>query len=175
MNLDDFLNHPPIINNNNQDNELSKLKYELEEAKKIIQQQKERIMELENKLNNKESNNNDIIESLKNEIKSKDKELNELKSNLNKINNNETNEKFGRQQMMCVYFTSMDQKINFPVPCINTDIFAEVEEKLYKQFPEYRETNNFFISNGKQILRFKTIGENNIGNGFPVILSVPFE
>ena len=172
MNLDDFLNHPPIINNNNQDNELSKLKYELEEAKKIIQQQKERIMELENKLNNKESNNNDII---KNEIKSKDKELNELKSNLNKINNNETNEKFGRQQMMCVYFTSMDQKINFPVPCINTDIFAEVEEKLYKQFPEYRETNNFFISNGKQILRFKTIGENNIGNGFPVILSVPFE
>jgi len=124
MNLDDFLNHPPIINNNNQDNELSKLKYELEEAKKIIQQQKERIMELENKLNNKESNNNDIIESLKNEIKSKDKELNELKSNLNKINNNETNEKFGRQQMMCVYFTSMDQKINFPVPCINLESFV---------------------------------------------------
>lgn len=173
MNLDDFLNHPPIINNNNQDSDLSKLKYELEEAKKIIQQQKERIMELENKLNNKESNNNDIIESLKNEIKSKDKELNELKLNLNKINNNETNEKFGRQQMMCVYFTSMDQKINFPVPCINTDIFAEVEEKLYKQYPEYRETNNNFIANGTQVLRFKTIAENKIGNGLPVTLIVP--
>ena len=77
--------------------------------------------------------------------------------------------------MMCVYFTSSDQKIKFPIPCINTDIFAEVEEKLYKEYPEYRETNNFFISNGNQILRFKTIGENNIGNGLPVILNVPFE
>jgi DNA repair exonuclease SbcCD ATPase subunit len=176
MNLDDFLNHPVIISNKNQDSELSNLKYELNEARKIIKQQKDRIMELENKLYNKEiNNNNDIIESLKNKIKSKDKELNELKSQLNKINNNETNEKFDRQQMMCVYFTSIDQRINFPISCINTDIFAEVEEKLYKEYPEYRETNNFFISNGKQILRFKTIGENNIGDGKPVILNVPFE
>ena len=43
---------------------------------------------------------------------------------------------------MCVYFTSSDQKINYPIPCINTDIFAEVEEKLYKEYPEYRNTNN---------------------------------
>ena len=75
--------------------------------------------------------------------------------------------------MMCVYFTSSDQKINYHIPCINHDIFAEVEEKLYKEYPEYRETNNYFISNGKQILRFKTIVENNIGNGLPVILYIP--
>ncbi len=74
---------------------------------------------------------------------------------------------------MCVYFTSMDQKIHYPIPCIDTDIFAEIEEKLYKEYPEYRETNNYFISNGKQILRFKTISENNIGNGLPVMLFVP--
>ncbi len=83
------------------------------------------------------------------------------------------NQPFYRQQMMCVYFTSFDKKINYPIPCINTDIFAEAEEKLYKQYPEYRETNNYFISNGKQILRFKTIEENNIVNGIPVILCVP--
>ena len=75
--------------------------------------------------------------------------------------------------MMCVYFTSSDQNINYPIPCINTDKFAEVEKKLYKEYPEYRNTNNYFISNGKQILRFKTIGENNIGNGLPVILYIP--
>ena len=75
--------------------------------------------------------------------------------------------------MMCVYFTSSDQNIHYPIPCINTDEFSEVEEKLYKQYPEYRETNNYFISNGKQILRFKTIEENNIGNGLPVILYMP--
>ena len=75
--------------------------------------------------------------------------------------------------MMCVYFTSSDQNIHYPIPCINTDIFAEVEEKLYKQYPEYRGTNNYFISNGKKILKSKTIEENNIGNGLPVILYIP--
>ena len=75
--------------------------------------------------------------------------------------------------MMCVFFTSMDQKVNFPIPCASTDIFAEVEEKLYKEYPEYRETNNYFIANGAQVLRFKTIGDNKIGNGRPVTLIVP--
>ncbi len=36
-------------------------------------------------------------------------------------------------KLVCVYFTSMDQKINFPIACSKTDIFAEVEEKLYKE------------------------------------------
>lgn len=75
--------------------------------------------------------------------------------------------------MKCIYFTSTDQTINYSIPCIATDIFAKVEEELYKEYPEYRETNNFFISNGKEILRFKTISENNIGKGYPVILCIP--
>ena len=154
------------VQTKNNNEEIIKLKDDLKKAQEIIQQQKNRIIELENKLSIN-NNNYNIIESLKNNIKLKDKEINELKSKLN------INKKIDREQMMCVYFTSMDQKINYPIPCINTDIFAEVEEKLYKQYPEYRETNNYFISNGNQILRFKTIGENNIGNGLPVILNVP--
>ena len=78
-----------------------------------------------------------------------------------------------RKHITCVYFTSMDQKINLPIPCIKTDIFAQIEEKLYKEYPEYRETNNYFLANGKQILRFKTIEDNKIGNGLPVILNKP--
>ena len=74
--------------------------------------------------------------------------------------------------MMCVNFKSIDQNINFSIPCINTDKFVEVEEKFYKQYPEYRNPNNFFIYNGNQVLRYKTIGENNIGNGLPVMLNV---
>ena len=74
---------------------------------------------------------------------------------------------------MCVNFISPDHKINYSIPCLDIDIFAEIEEKLYKEYPEYRETNNYFIANGKQILRFKTISQNNIGSGFPVMLFVP--
>ena len=75
--------------------------------------------------------------------------------------------------MNTVYFTSIDQKINLAIPCIKTDIFAQIEEKLYKQYPEYRETNNYFIANGKIILRFKTIEDNKIGNGLPIMLCQP--
>ena len=74
---------------------------------------------------------------------------------------------------MTVNFISMDQKIHFAVPCIDTNTFAEVEEKLYKQFPEYRETNNSFIANGEPVLRFKTISQNKIGNGLPVTMIIP--
>ena len=33
---------------------------------------------------------------------------------------------------MCVNFISMDQNVHFAVSCLKTDIFAEVEEQLYK-------------------------------------------
>ena len=56
---------------------------------------------------------------------------------------------------------------------LKKNTFAEIEEKLYKQYPQYRETNNTFLANGKPVLRFKTIDENKIGNGLPVTLIVP--
>ena len=73
---------------------------------------------------------------------------------------------------MCVNFISSDQNVHYAITCEKTDTFAEIEEKLYKQYPQYRETNNTFIANGTQVLRFKTIVENKIGNGLPVTLIV---
>ena len=83
------------------------------------------------------------------------------------------NEYVKRDDIVVVNFSSMDQKINFAIPSIGTNIFAEIEEKLYQEFPEYRETNNFFLFNGKEILRFKTINENKIKSGRPIILFKP--
>ena len=74
---------------------------------------------------------------------------------------------------MCVHFISSDQNVHFSATCLKTNTFAEVEEKLYKQYPQYRETNNTFIGNGTQVLRFNTIDENKIGNGLSVKLIVP--
>ena len=75
--------------------------------------------------------------------------------------------------MMCVNFISTDQNVHYAVACLKRNTFAEIEEKLYQQYPKYRETNNSFIANGREVLRFKTISENNIGNGLPVTLIVP--
>ena len=147
------------------DNEINRLKRELNNANRIIEEQKIKIIELENQLKN------DNIISLKNEIKLKNKKIEELTIKLHNVNIN--NHKSERKDNKCINFTSIDQKINYSLPCLSTDIFAKIEEELYKKYPEFRETNNYFTSNGKEILRFKTISENNISKEYPVILCVP--
>ena len=107
---------------------------------------------------------------MQDQIDQKDRELNKLRKELQ---NKNLGQIIHESDMATVYFTSSDQRVNFAIPCIKTSVFAEVEEKLYKEFPKYRETNNIFIANGRQILRFKTLGENKIGNGKAVILMVP--
>ena len=144
------------------------LKNELDKANKIIEQQKITINNLQNQLNNINNNN----KSYQNIINQKEQELNKLKLELQNINS-QNRQYIDINKIMTVNFISMDQKIHFAVPCIDTNTFAEVEEKLYKQFPEYRETNNSFLANGQQVLRFKTIRQNNIGNGFPVTMIIP--
>ena len=144
------------------------LKNKLAEANKIIEQQKITINNLQNQLNNINNNN----KSYQNIINQKEQELNKLKLELQNINS-QNRQYIDINKIMSVNFISMDQKIHFSVPCIDTNTFAEVEEKLYKQFPEYRETNNSFLANGQQVLRFKTIRQNNIGNGFPVTMVIP--
>ena len=93
----------------------------------------------------------------------KDDIINDLK---NKLQNNTNNKKLiNYDDILIVYFISTDQKINHAIKCLKTDTFAEVEEKLYQQYEEYRETNNNFITKGKIVLRFKKICENNIKDG----------
>ena len=162
------------MGNNNQEmsqssdnDEIDNLKNELTKANKVIEQQKLTINELQNKLNNYNNiinNLNNDINNYKNIISKNEIELNNYKSKINNVNFNE---------QMSVNFISSDKNLNFSIPCLKTNTFAEIEEKLYKQYPQYRETNNTFIANGTQILRFKTIDENKIGNGLPVTLILP--
>ena len=156
-------------------NEINNLKNELSNAKKIIEQQNLTIKDLQNKLNNYDTkiyNLNSEINNYKNIILQKELELNNLKSQLNNnINNISNNVNFN--DIMVVNFISSDQIVHYAAKCLKTNTFAEVEERLYKQYPQYRETNNNFIANGTQILRFKTIAENKIGEGLPVTLIVP--
>ena len=107
----------------------------------------------------------------------KDLELNNLRNqlnnNVNNVNNLPNKVNINYDEMMCINFISTDQNLHFAVACIKTDVFAHIEEKLYKKFPKYKETNNTFIANGTTVLRFKTIAENKLVDGLPVTLVVP--
>ena len=165
-----------MINNNIQisnSNVINSLKNELYKANKIIEQQKLTINDLQNKLNNNTTTINNLNNTINNYqyiINQKDLELNSIRSQLN---NNSMPNNVNFNDIMCVNFISSDQNVHYAATCLKTNTFAEIEEKLYKQYPQYRETNNNFIANGTQVLRFKTIAENKIGNGLPVTLIVP--
>ena len=150
---------------NSKDNEILYLKNELKKANIIIEQQQLKIYDLQNQLKKLKSNTNTNTKSNNYSTSIKTK---------SGYNNNEQNPQiFTLNQMMSVNFISNDQRIHYSIPCVGNNTFAEVEEKLYLQFPHYRETNNVFLANGKNVLRFKTISENNIGNGFPVTMIIP--
>jgi len=123
-----------------------------------------------NNYNNTINNLNKDINNYRNIISKKDIELNNYKSQLN---NNIPNNNVNFNDIMSVNFISSDQNVHFSIPCLKTNTFAEIEEKLYKEYPQYRETNNNFLANGMQVLRFKTIAENKIGSGYPVTLIIP--
>ena len=94
---------------------------------------------MQNNLNKINNINKDLIKTLHKIINIKEEELfiikNELEKKINNligINENKINE-IKNEENICVKFISIDQNINYDIYCDNNDIFAFVEEKLYKK------------------------------------------
>ena len=146
--------------------ENNKLKNDLQKANKTIQ----------NLINQQNLNNNSNIELLKKEILLKENKINLLKIELEDIKNKDNDKFVNFKDIIVISITSQDQIINkHPIKCLKTDIFAEIEEKLYQQYENYnfRDTNNTFIVNGAPILRYKKLYENKIKDGDNITLIKP--
>ena len=103
------------------------------------------------------------ISDLKIKLINKEKELIDLSK---KISDDGKLKKYvNYNDIMVVNFISGDGRINHGIKCLKSDTFAEVEEKLYQIYDEYRETDNIFLAGGKVVKRFKKMSENNIKNG----------
>ena len=155
-------------NETNNMSEIAQLKIELENYKKLLDIKDLLIAELKKQLNEtKNYKSNENIKLLEDEINKKENELKKT----NELNNITLNNNSNNNTMILV-FNSLDQTIKeFSLSCLPTDTFAEVEEKLYKNFPQLREDDNYFLCNAKKIVRFKTILENNIKSGQKVIIA----
>ena len=94
----------------------------------------------------------------------KNKEIKELK---NKIENNSNN----IDNLMTVIFYSIDQKIHYSLICKKTDKFNKIENELFEVYPEYQDSEYYFIANGQIIKRFKTLEENKIKNSQVITLN----
>ena len=138
--------------------ENDKLKADLLKANKIISG-------IQNNQNSNDGLKNlrDEYNKLKYELTLKEKEIKDLKD---KVKNNSIEDmKVNYKDIMVINFISMDSTVQCGIKCLPTDIFAEVEEKLYQRFDNLRNTNNMFMANAKPVLRFKKISENNIKDG----------
>ena len=122
---------------------------------------------MQNNQNNKIKNiSNNEIKKLRDEIIQKENQINRLKLELQNEKNKNNKKLIDLNDILAITFISTDQKINkYPISCFKTDRFAEIEERLYQEYDEFRETNNTFIVNGTTVLRFKKMSENNIKNG----------
>jgi len=168
------------------------LKKELDEEvnkNKILNDQ---ITKLKNDLNLERTNKNKLIE-INEQLKKQIKEFNDsqkIKKEQNNSNNDkdiiqlykkidELKEKLSRypfellkgEKLISVIFTSSDQKIHCSIICKNTEKFIKLEEKLYNDYLEYSESDNYFMVNGNRVSKFKTLDENKIKNSNIIILN----
>ena len=148
---------------------------------------KNKISELEN-----------IIKELKNQLKEKDKLLQEAKikiDNLNKkikeiISNDKIKENktieleneiklfrtyynfSSNEKLISIKFISFDQVIDYTVITKNTDYFVKIEQILYEKYPQYRDSENYFLANGIKINKNRTLEENKIKNNDVLTLEI---
>ena len=154
--------------------EIKTLKDELKIKNGLIDEQKLKIFNLQNELNNLKNINSfeteKLIISLKNELIEKKNEIIELKEKLSNISPSSLNNT--GKNVFAINFLSLDQKINYPIVCNEDTLISRLEEELYNEYPEYKDFNTYLTTRGNTIKRFKTIKENGIKKGDKIIVNV---
>ena len=149
----------------NYQNQIKELKRELNNEKNKNTILKNENATLQNKINNLYNENaslKDKIKLLENFLASKNIEQQKLLSDTI-LNNKITSIKPG-EEIISVNFVSMGNNDigHYSLLCKNTDLFVRLEERLYEDFPEFKNYETYFEVNTKRIKRFKTIDENKI-------------
>ena len=105
-----------------------------------IKELTEKNRELELLLMNNKSNKDNTI-NLMNKIIENDEEIRKLRESIPfKLEKEE--------KLMSVIFVYSNKEIHYSIICKNTEIFSSIENLLYKEYPKYSETENYFIFNG---------------------------
>ena len=68
-------------------------------------------------------------------------------------------------------FISLNYNINYPMACKKTDIFSNIEKKLYHEFPILKSKQIYFVANGNAIDRSLTFEQNKIKSGNTILIN----
>ena len=133
----------------------------------FIKETQYKMIDLYN-INQQSKGNSDSKESMVKIFLDKDKEIDELKTKLKRY----PFELEEGENMMTVNFISTDNKIqNYSIICKNTEVFYNIEKRLYEGFNEFYETENYFTVNGNIINKDKSLEENKVKNNDVILLN----
>ena len=156
-------------------NDTQKLKNEIKSYVEKIEKMKNDIQKLSSENNNLKDkikspstqNNQDEIVRLYKKIEGLNEKIDELNAKLKRYPFSlEEGEK-----IMTIVFTSVNQKINYSMICKNTDTINKLEEKLYEEYPNLSESENYFLCKGKVLNKFQSFEKNHIKNGDIILLN----
>ena len=103
---------------------------------------------------------------LQEEINKKNFEIQKYKSDNNKDFDEGITSIRPGEKIISINFVSMGNQYigNYALICKNTDLFVRLEERLYNDFPDFKNYETYFENKTKRIKRFKTLDENKIKN-----------
>ena len=177
-----FLPFIPDYNNNNSNMvetlkiTIIKLINENSSLKDENQKLKNEIKRLNNELNNNTQNLKKYeseIDKLNLALTNKNKEINNLKKKMKNLQlNNNKKILVDIDELLTIEIKSIDENIDMPFTCKKNDIFYRIEEKLYKDYPQYKDLNTHFTVNGRVVERFRNMEENQIRNYDKILLNI---
>ena len=90
--------------------------------------------------------------------------INALNNPKDKSDLDNNNKKSESGKIISVLFMTQGNQdiINYSMACKTTDLFSSLEERLYQDYPNYRNVQKIFMVNANRISRNKTLEENNI-------------
>lgn len=142
-------------NNINDSNKINKLEKLLKEEKSENVELNKKINELETILNMQIDKNSQLSKKIK-----------ELEAKLSRY----PFELLEGEKIMSVMVHSVSLNIYTSLICKNTDLFMNLEIKLYEEFPNAKRKNNYFTVKGQLVDRYKSLQENNIKENDVILL-----
>ena len=74
------------------------------------------------------------------------------------------------EKLISIIFSSIDEKMNYPMICKNTSKIHDLEKELYKEYPDFSYSENDFLFKGKIIDKNQSFQSIGIKNGDIIIL-----
>ena len=146
------------INNNNYNNNSI--------SSNINQNDLEKIKELEEKLKEVNDILHDRINKANSIININQKTIEELKEKLSRF----PFEILKGEKLMSIIVISSDKKLHRTIICKNTELFCDLEKKIYQNNDKI-DIGNYFTLNGKKIDETKSLDDNNIKDNDIIVLN----